>query len=145
MFMDRIDSKPIWSDMVAVRLLRRWVAIRETGRASLPNLVEFGNELGISPPVVIALASLFQLTEAALGRPLMAECCCRTTVGPDERAVLLLLVSMPAAAAPGASLAIPHGIPGALAWAVLSVRRLLAMDERHSDLVVARCPFRSVS
>ncbi len=48
MFMDRIEAQPSWSGLVAVRLLRRWVAIREMGQASLPALVEFGNELEIS-------------------------------------------------------------------------------------------------
>ncbi len=145
MFIDRIEAQPSWSGLVAVRLLRRWVATREMGQASLPALVEFGNELEISPQVVIALASVFQLTEASLGRPLEAECCCRSLLGRDERAVLLLLVSLPEASAPGASLAIPHGIPGALAWAVRSVRRLLEMEESDADFVVARCPFRTGS
>ncbi len=94
---------------------------------------------------MIALASVFQLTEASLGRPLEAECCCRTLLGRDERAVLLLLASLPEPPAPSASPAIPHGISSALAWAVLSVRRLLEMDGSNADFVVARCPFRTAS
>ncbi|HYI40443.1 MAG TPA: hypothetical protein VE053_09015 [Allosphingosinicella sp.] len=143
MFVDRIEPRPGWSDMVAVRLLRRWVAIRAEGTPALPDLVAFGGGLGASAQVVVALASLFQLVEAALGRALAAECCCRVELGPDERAVLLLLASVPAAPAPGTSLAIPHGLPGALVWAVLSVRRLLEMDGGAADLVCGRCPFRA--
>lgn len=145
MFMDRIERQPDWGGLVVVRLLRRWVAIRQLGQASLPALVEFGNSLGIPTQIVIALASMFQLTEASLGRPLAAECCCRRDLGGDERAVLLLLASLPAPPGPSASPTIPHGVPGALAWAVLSVRRLLVLEERGGDFVVARCPFRTAS
>ncbi len=142
MFIDRIEPRPGWSDMVAVRLLRRWVAIRAAGAPALPDLVAFGAGLGASAQVVVALASLFQLTESALGRPLAAECCCRVELGRDERAVLLLLASVPAAPAAGASLAVPHGLPGALVWAVLSVRRLLEMDGGEAEIMCGRCPFR---
>src|SRR5687768_1249442 len=136
MFMDRIGSQAGWSGLIAVRLLRRWVAIRDMGQAQLPGLVEFGTRLGVSPQVAIALASLFQLTEATLGRPLIAERCCRGILGRDERAILLLLASLPGPPAPSAPPAIPHGISGALAWAVISVRRLLALEDCGGKFVV---------
>jgi hypothetical protein len=143
MFMDRIEPQPGWSGLIAVRLLRRWVALREMDQPQVPGLVEFGSGLGLPPQGAIALASLFQLTEASLGRPLAAEPCCRGRLGRDERAILLLLTNVTDPPGPAASPAIPHGLTAALAWAVLSVRRLLALEDRGGVPVVTRCPFRT--
>lgn len=123
-----------------VRLLRRWAAGRDLGPARLPSLVRLGGRIGVEPEAAIALASLFQLTEACLGRPLEAECCCSPRLGRDERATLLLLASAPMR--PHQSVPpIPHGLPGALVWAVASVRKLMGATGLEPVSSSRRCPF----
>lgn len=142
MLMGRIEPELNWSAFVTIRLLRRWVATRDRDEAPLPNLVELGTNLGVSVGAAVALGSLFQLTEGCLGRKLQAECCCSEVISSDERAVLLMLAIAPAPGSRGASSQIPHGLPGALAWAITSVRRLLG--DREYRLLAgtpARCPF----
>ena len=142
MLMERIPSRLDWTRSVTVRLLRRWAAARDAEQPPLPSMVRLAGDLGMGPQVAVALASMFQLTEACLGRPLVAECCCSTETGPDEQALLMMLAVAPEPGQPGATSAIPHGLPGALAWAIASVRRLVG-DE--AALAVAkhpgRCPF----
>lgn len=144
MLMVRVEPELDRMGAVAIRLLRRWAAVRQTDQPTLRDLVSIGASLGVSPETIVAFASLFQLTEACLGRRLIAECCCSPELSPGERAVLLMLAAAPAPAHPGASREIPHGLPGALAWAVASVRNLMGEAEaprfRSSP---NRCPFRS--
>ena len=142
MLMERIPPRLDWTRSVTIRLLRRWAAARDAEQLPLPSLVRLAGELGMGPQAAVALASMFQLTEACLGRPLVAECCCSAETGPDEQALLMMLALAPEPGHPGATPAIPHGLPGALAWAIASVRRLVG-DE--AGLAVAprpgRCPF----
>lgn len=142
MLMWQIESWLSWSDLVIVRLIRRWVAAREAGERRLPSLVELATELGQSPQAAVALHSLFQLTESCLGRPLQAECCCSRLIGADERAVLVMIAVAPVPGLPIATDEIPHGLPGALAWAVRSVRSALG-DDPHPAVQSPppRCPF----
>jgi len=128
-------APPRRHDYLVVRLLRRWASERESGGDQLPSLVRLGRRLGVEPQAAIAVASMFQLTEHCLGRPLQAECCCSPRLSRDEQAMLLLLhQSVPA-------VAIPHGLPGALLWAVASVRRSLDIDGPLGLAFPARCPF----
>src|SRR3990170_7336872 len=125
---------------ILVRLMRRWGAERAIGGAPLPSLVRLGGELGVEAPTAVAIASLFELTEHCLGRALRAECCCSPRLGGDERAVLLMVEA--AAERPPRSLrTIPHGLPGALHWAIESVRRLLGIAERPGLVSIDQCPF----
>lgn len=122
--MVRMDPNAGDAERIVVRLLRRYAACRQLGEQPLPPLTRLGGEFGIPAPAVVALASVFQLTEGCLGRALVAECCCNPMLSADERALLLLLTRTYAEPALGSS-DIPQGLPGALVWAVASARRLL--------------------
>ena len=123
-----------------VRLLRRWAAGGDLGPARLPSLIRLGNRIGVAPEAAVALASMFQLTEACLGRPLEAECCCSQRLSSDEQATLMLLAAAPMR--PHQSLPpIPHGLPGALVWAVASVRKLMGGIESELAVPPRGCPF----
>lgn len=129
-----------WGEHVVIRSLRRWAACRELHQPALAPLVQLAGELGASPHAGVALASLFQLAEGMLGRPLVAACCCDPEPSRDERAVLLMLAHAPDAGPIHTSRAIPHGLAGPLAWAALSTRMALRMDgagERPPTV----CPF----
>lgn len=124
--MERITASVTDGERVVVRLLRHYCGMRDhdSDGTGLSRLVTLGQSLRLPPAGIIALASVFQLTEAVLGRRLVAECCCSRCLSGDERAVIRLLGSrmptLPGTATPD----IPHGLPGALAWAVLSARQL---------------------
>lgn len=125
-----------------VRLLRRWSAASAAVGARLPPLVRLGARLGVTPEAAVAVGSLFELTEACLTRPLRAECCCSPRLSPDERAVLMMLAAATPAHPHLANAAIPHGLPGALIWAVRSVRTLF--DDAEFQLSFGQrggCPF----
>ncbi|SEN69584.1 hypothetical protein SAMN05192583_3340 [Sphingomonas gellani] len=125
-FMERIIAPATDGERAVVRLLRHYCTMRdrEGDGTALSRLVMLGQSLHLPPAGSVALASVFQLTEAVLGRRLVAECCCARGMSNDERAIVRLLgnamPSLPDTATPN----IPHGLPGALAWAILSVRRL---------------------
>lgn len=122
MLMEKIERPLEWSDLIVVRMLRRWVAARESEQKQLPSLVGLAAELRQSPQVAVALDSLLQLTEDWLGRPLRVECCCSQHLGPDERAILLMIAAAPALGQPLAPPGLPHGLPGALSWAATSLK-----------------------
>lgn len=140
MFMAPIEPSPRRHDYVVVRLMRRWVATNGSGEPQLPALVKLGRRLGLEPQAALAIASMFQLTEACLGRPLEAECCCNPHLSPDEQAILTMLSIALPAGPHQACQSVPHGLPGALMWAVASVRRLVG--ETHAMArPMAGCPF----
>lgn len=142
MLMRPMDFRLEWTDLVAVRLLRRWAAAREAQERQLPSLVQLADRLGYPAELAIAMGSLFQLTESCLGRPLRAESCCSPEIGTDERAVLTMLAATPEPGRPAASATIPHGLPGALVWAAATVRRALGTPvEATMPAVPATCPF----
>lgn len=142
MLMQPIEPDLDWRAHVAVRLLRRWAALRLSGEAQLPGLVGLATELGICSATAVAFGSVFQLTEACLERPLEAECCCSLDLSSDEHAILHMLRSAPSRGAPLASHSIPHGLPGALAWALASAKRLSIPPEAGDyGAVLRRCPF----
>lgn len=140
MFMGPIKPSPRRHGYLVVRLLRRWAAGREAGEPQLPSLVGLGGKLGLEPQAVVAIASLFQLTESCLVRPLRSECCCSRKLSSDERAVLLMLDAA-SARSPLTPASIPHGLPGALLWAVEIVRQLLGINGVVTRTAEARCPF----
>lgn len=132
---------------VFVRMFRVWAAARASGENPLPHMEEPLEMFAASPELTAACASMFDLVEAHLGRPLVPECCCAHRLSRDEQALLALLRHAPAAAQPLASPAVPHGLPGAIRWAALAIGR--AMDgtfERDNAPVIeaaepGRCPF----
>ena len=142
MHIGRVDSGLDWTDLVTVRLLRRWVAAREELGNPFPSLVDLAKQLDCPAEAAVALGSLFQLTEGCLGRPLEAECCCSRSIGEDEKAVLLMIAAASDPDLPAATREIPHGLPGALVWAASSVRRLLGPNAAEALRANAgRCPF----
>ena len=142
--MVRIDPNAGDAEQIVVRLLRRYAACRQLGEQPLPPFTRLGGEFGIPARAVVALASVFQLTEGCLGRALVPECCCNPMLNTDERALLRLLKRTDAEPALGSS-DIPHGLPGALVWAVASTRRLLdpSFPERMNGASqpLTTCPF----
>jgi hypothetical protein len=141
MRMEAVTAEMDWSEWLVVRLLRRWAAAGEVGDP-IAGLVELAEAMGVAPDAAFAVASLFQLTEAHLARPLVAECCCSKSLAADERAILLLLAAPAGTADPQATRIIPHGLPAALRWAVASVRRLMGLDDQ-APAATAVCPFRT--
>lgn len=126
-YMERIAAPSTDGELTVVRLLRHYCGTRDDDDGdgtALSRLVALGQTLQLPPAGTVALVSVFQLTEAVLGRRLVTECCCSRSLSADERAVIRLLGSrMPTSSSTG-TVDIPHGLPSALAWAVLSVRWL---------------------
>jgi hypothetical protein len=141
MLMSPIEPPLPFGSHRIIRLLRRWAAGAELGPARLPSLVRLGARIGVQPEAAVALASMFQLTEACLGRPLVAECCCSPRLSRDERATLLMLATAAPAHPHQADPAVPHGLPGALLWAVASARKLLGLDTLIAMARPRQCPF----
>lgn len=142
MELGRIVPDLTWAEFVIVRMLRRWAASREAQANGLPSLVALAQELGQETEAAVALHSLFQLAEASLGRPLEAECCCNRALSRDEQAILMLISASTELAPPRARSQIPHGLPGALCWAVASARLAMGIpDAGSAPVTIARCPF----
>lgn len=138
----QIAAEHCLTQAMIVRLVRRWVAARSEGLATASSLVSLAQELSVDPVVAVALDSLLHLTEACLGRPLRAECCCSAEAGPDELAVLQLIRAARAPDPVLATAAMPHGLPGALAWAAASLARLMGEGLAAGDARAPRgCPF----
>lgn len=135
----RLEPEREWWQLVVVRLLRRWSAANATGANSLPAVFELASALGVRSSAAVALASLYQLTESCLERRIVTECCCSPQIAGDERAILMLIAAAPAPGEALASLHIPHGLPGALAWAAAAVRHELALESRECRAL--HCPF----
>jgi len=142
MFMAPIEPTPPRHSHRIVRLMRRWAAEGRLGDRRLAGFVAFAGTIGVQPVPAVAIASLFQLTEACLGRPLVAECCCSRNLSRDERAILLMLGSALPAHPHRSGPQIPHGLPGALLWAIESVRTLFGADDQPTPGSLSHCPFR---
>lgn len=132
-------------------MLRIWRTARASGENPLPPMQAKATALAASPEFVIAADSLFALTEAVLGRALRTGRCCSARLTPDEAALCALVRHAPCAGAIRTSRTVPHGLPGALCWAVLAVRRSqilshglsLGGDDDREPLIAPppRCPF----
>lgn len=116
---------PSTGSLVFVRLFRLWAAARAENENPLPHMQETTWPYASAPELGVACASLFDLVEAHLGRPLVPECCCSHDLSGDERALLGVLRHAPEAGQPLTGAAIPHGLPGAICWAAFAVRRAL--------------------
>lgn len=141
MFMAPIEPLPPRHGHRIVRLLRRWAAEGREERRQLAGFVAFAGTIGVQPVAAVAVASLFQLTEACLGRSLIGECCCSRRLSRDERAILLMLATAPPAHPHQSYPQIPHGLPGALLWAIESVRKLTGEFAAPEPSGLPRCPF----
>lgn len=114
---------------VVIRLFRAWSAQVEADHAPMKRLQEIVAPLGLPDETAIACASLFELIEGHLGRRLIRESCCSRRLSPDESALLGVLRVAPSLSAVAGTLAVPHGLPGAIIWAVIAVRHALGMTE----------------
>lgn len=129
---------------IVVRLFRIWTMAREAGSTGLGRMHEITSELGLPDETASACASLFQLVEAELGRPLLRECCCARTFFADEVALIGVIEAAPSIATMKGTQDVPHGLPGAIRWAAMTVRRALdwpdpvRVDARLSG---KKCPF----
>lgn len=121
MRLERVKREKTWLEIITIRLFRRWVAAREEGQCTTSSLTDLARRFAAPMMLAVALDSLFQLTEACIGRPLEAECCCTPNCNSDERAILLLISLAPEAGPTSSSSQVPHGLPGALVWAARSV------------------------
>lgn len=132
---------------VVIRLFRAWSAQVDAGHAPMERLQEIVAPLDLPDETAIACASLFELIEGHLGRRLIRESCCSRRLSPDESALLGVLRVAPSLSAVAGTAAVPHGLPGAIVWAVIAVRQALGMvesddgpdEESHAPVPV--CPF----
>ncbi|MBO9519057.1 MAG: hypothetical protein J7493_13405 [Porphyrobacter sp.] len=143
-----MSQAPAIGPMIFVRQFRLWVAARAKGEHPLPHMQSAVSLFETAPELSVACASLFDMVEAQLERPLQPECCCSPAFSRDERALLGILRHAPEAGQPLTSSAVPHGLPGAICWAAFAVRR--AMAETFTDQFgapdadgshPAQCPF----
>ncbi|RXZ64383.1 hypothetical protein [Pelagerythrobacter rhizovicinus] len=141
------EGRDIFAQGVVVRLFRAWSAQVEAGHAPMTRLQEIVAPLGLPDETAIACASLFQLVEGHLGRRLVRESCCSRRLSPDESALLGVLRVAPSLSAVAGTAAVPHGLPGAIVWAVIAVRQALGMAQPDDGAggsapgPVPACPF----
>lgn len=128
------------SERIAVRLFRRWAIDRESGINPIVALHEVADALRFPVETAVACASLFELVEGLLGRSLVRECCCSRAYSADELALIGLLRCAPDLSLGTATLAIPHGLPGAVCWAAMAVRQALGLSPRRVSQF-GQCPF----
>ena len=127
---------------LVVRMLRGWAALRDSEANPLPGMISLAEELGQPPAAAISLHNVFQLAEASLGRPLNPEPHGSHSISTDERAILLLLTSSDEHPNPFAPRDIPHGLPGALSWAVANARAAMGIPTLPpAGAPVTACPF----
>ena len=131
---------------IVVRLFRAWSAQTEIGAPVMERLHAIVAPLGLPDETAIACASLFELIESHLGRRLERECCCGQRFSRDERALLGVIELAPSLGALSGSVAVPHGLPGAIVWACIAIRRAFGITHGDSGAANAgppsgRCPF----
>jgi len=131
---------------VVIRLFRAWSAQIEAGHPPMERLQEIVAPLELPDETAVACASLFELIEGHLGRRLVRESCCSRRLSRDESALLGVLRVAPSLTTFSGTAAVPHGLPGAIVWAVVAVRRAFGMAEpdNRPDPVSPRrvaCPF----
>lgn len=130
---------------VVIRLFRLWAVAREDGMIGLSRMHDIAAELLLPDETAPACASLFELIEAELGRSLVPECCCAQTYSADETALLGIIDAAPSLENIFASRKVPHGLPGAIRWAAMAVRRAMGWPQeaapRANRANHATCPF----
>lgn len=135
---------------IVVRLFRIWKMAHEDGEVGLGRMYQFSSELGLADEAATACASLFELIESEMERPLVRECCCSRTFSSDETALLGVIQVASVLEVSQGSVQIPHGLPGAIRWAAMAVRRALGWPSQDVRTVVigqgsTTCPFASAN
>jgi hypothetical protein len=121
-------------------LLRVWSRARRRGRNPLPEMTAALAGHDTSPELAPACHSLFELTEASLGRRLSAGLPASDTLRPDELALLALLDAAPTAGTMLTGARLPHGLPGAVQWAANAVIREIG-GPLDLGVTCRQCPF----
>jgi hypothetical protein len=129
--MARIPHDLTDRERVIVWLLRHYVSRRTMERTPLPSLIELGSQLGVCSFAVIALASVFQLSESCLHRNFVTHDFCAEELSSDERAILLLIETEAASSFRDSTM--PPGLPGALFASLHSVKHLIMRNECSPD------------
>jgi hypothetical protein len=137
-----------FKNAILIRLFRLWALAREDGNVGLGPMHSLARHLQLADETAPACASLFQLIEAELERPLVRECCCAKTFSPDELALLGVIEAAPSLDSIKGSGDVPHGLPGAIHWAAMTVRRSLKWPAAGSSSITTNgkgkiCPFLS--
>jgi hypothetical protein len=118
-----ITPELTYAERGVVRLLRRYAACRELGQHPLPSLINLGSRVGVCSIGVVAIASVFQLTESCLRRPLVAKHAPQG-LNSDESAILQLLRTENTGSI-ASNTNIPHGLTNALIASLRSVTHLI--------------------
>lgn len=126
-------------DARVVAVLRHYAVARGSGAPLLPVLIAHAAGQGLGETATVALASVFELTEACLGRALLPGD--GEALSADEEGVLMLLASAGDVGSHCGSRAVPHGMPGALAWAARSAVRLTGGACARPLAPPPACPF----
>lgn len=131
-----------FAEALVVRLFRLWSMARGEGANPLVTMHDAASRFRFPDETASACASLFELVEGHLGRKLERECCCSKVLSPDEVALLGVVRAAPTLSPAYGTVDIPHGLPGAICWAAMAVRRALGIGVtaiRTSE----SCPFLS--
>jgi len=109
-------------EIIFVRLFRLWALGQKECETNLSRMHQAASDLRLPDETAVACASLFELVGGVLGRTLTPECCCSKVFSADEEALLGILRVAPHLEPGCGSAAVPHGLPGAIHWAALTVR-----------------------
>ena len=136
-----MPSSPTLGSLIFIRLFRLWAAARAEQENPLPHMQDASWLYASAPELAVACASLFDLVEAHLHRPLVPECCCSAALSRDEEALLGVLRHAPEAGQPLTAPPTPPGLPGAICWAAFAIRRALGSGAGGEGEAPTRCPF----
>ena len=133
-----------------IALFRIWREAMDNRSNPLPVLFAALGSTAANAELAPACDSFFALTQACLGRELLAGAAQSSELSPDEQGLLDTLRHVPLPGGALASAAIPHGLPGALQWAAMAVLRamdgsaradLAGADDLAAGAIAAACPF----
>ena len=139
-----------FENAVLIRLFRKWAMARESDQPVMPIMHAEAMRHHFQDYTAAAAASLFQIVEAQIGRPLVRECCCSPSYSADERALIGILRHAPVLRPGCGTKAIPHGVPGALCWAArclceaMDIEIDAGLTALHASAANSQdCPFES--
>jgi len=131
---------------ILVRLFRLWATARDQGEETLGSMHKATQELRLPDHASSTCDSLFTLLEGIVGRRLVREGPCALHLSPDEVALIGVIEVAPSIGALRGSQEVPHGLPGAVRWAAMSVRDAMNWPPRSESIpslprAARACPF----
>jgi hypothetical protein len=123
-----------------ISLFRVWTRARDMHRNPLPEMSAVLAGQDTSPELATACHSLFELTEACIGRRLDSGNMAADDLSSDELALLALVEAAPKAGTLLTEARVPHGLPGALQWAASAVLRAIG-GPLDISFTLGGCPF----